>query len=126
MRVPSKRIGCRTTPLGGSGARLTRGGRPLAWKAGRQDASAKVSLGSWAEFNAFVVRGYQADGSGGPGGPCMINCNNLYSAYAFHSGGANVLLADGSARFVQQAASATVVAALITRAGGEVIPGNEF
>jgi prepilin-type processing-associated H-X9-DG protein len=43
--------------------------------------------------------------------------------YAFHPGGANVALADGSVRFVQQAVSFSTFASLVTRAGGEVVTG---
>jgi prepilin-type processing-associated H-X9-DG protein len=48
----------------------------------------------------------------------------MYSIYAFHSGGANLLLADGSAHFAAQSDSAGLVAALTTRAGAEVISGD--
>ena len=41
--------------------------------------------------------------------------------YSFHTGGANALLADGSVRFVRQTVPIRVLAALVTRAGGEVL-----
>jgi prepilin-type N-terminal cleavage/methylation domain-containing protein/prepilin-type processing-associated H-X9-DG protein len=86
-----------------------------------------------------------------PGGPWTINAANgidtqgVYPSavptgaptgtdgtgqiYSFHSGGANAQMADGSVRFFNSdpihGLSATVLAALVTRAGGEpVIPGG--
>jgi prepilin-type processing-associated H-X9-DG protein len=41
--------------------------------------------------------------------------------WSFHTGGANFALADGSVRFFQYAAGPTVIVAMSTRAGGEVI-----
>lgn len=100
-------------------------GRPENWRLGQKTANT-VNLGGWAEANGFLVRGFRTDGtdthSSTAGGPCMINCNNFYSLYSFHPGGTNTLFADGSVRFVTQSATATTVAALITRAGGELLP----
>lgn len=77
-------------------------------------------------------------------GPCAINCTNgedigsqtfPYPApygsegtgetYAFHPGGANVVLGDASTRFLHEKISIRVFAALVTRAGAEVVsPGD--
>jgi len=98
------------------------GGRPDSWLAGKLNPGTTVSLGAWAEYNAFLVRGFQADGTPAPsggGGPCMINCNNQYSLYGFHTGGINVLYGDGSVRFVRSTATAAVVAGQITRSGAD-------
>jgi prepilin-type N-terminal cleavage/methylation domain-containing protein/prepilin-type processing-associated H-X9-DG protein len=60
--------------------------------------------------------------NGGSGtGTCIMNCNNDSEPYAFHSGGMNVVLADGSVRFISQNVSAAVFAALMTPRGGEVV-----
>lgn len=102
-------------------------GRPELWANNQVVAGRIVASGGWAEMNGFAVRGYQQDGTpigGATGGPCMINCNNQFSIYAFHTGGANTLFADGSVRFIRSQTSAEVVAAMITSAGGEVIPDN--
>ena len=45
---------------------------------------------------------------------------------SYHPGGCHFLLADGSVQFVSQNIAADVLAALTTRAGGEVIPGNSY
>jgi prepilin-type processing-associated H-X9-DG protein len=67
-------------------------------------------------------------------GPCAVNCTNgldvgtvfphpVYGAngtgetFSFHTGGANVLLGDGSVRFVNANVNIVVYAALVTRAG---------
>lgn len=51
--------------------------------------------------------------------PCHDEFNNNEWA-SFHTGGANVLMADGSVRFVAESTSLTVVLAMGTRDGGEV------
>jgi prepilin-type processing-associated H-X9-DG protein len=101
-------------------------GRPKNWVRGTT-GTRTLTQGGWAEQNGFAVRGYQADGTplgGVTGGPCMLNCNNEFSIYAFHTGGANALFADGSVRFARDGATANTIAALITRAGGEVVPSD--
>jgi prepilin-type N-terminal cleavage/methylation domain-containing protein/prepilin-type processing-associated H-X9-DG protein len=55
-------------------------------------------------------------------GSCAVNCTNAAEIYSFHDGGANVVMADGSVHFLVDATSIQVVAALLTRSGGEVIP----
>src|SRR5262249_26807194 len=47
------------------------------------------------------------------------------SGRSYHPGGVNLLLADGSVRFVADAVSLTTWRALATRAGGEVV-GSDF
>ncbi|MBX9626070.1 MAG: DUF1559 domain-containing protein [Gemmataceae bacterium] len=58
-------------------------------------------------------------------GPCNMNCNNLYGIYSFHTGGSNVLLLDGSVRFVRESISGPVLAAFLSRDGGEVISASD-
>jgi prepilin-type N-terminal cleavage/methylation domain-containing protein/prepilin-type processing-associated H-X9-DG protein len=53
-----------------------------------------------------------------------VNCTNRDEVYAFHTGGCNALMGDGSVRFVREAVPVGVVAALVTRANGEVVPGD--
>jgi prepilin-type N-terminal cleavage/methylation domain-containing protein/prepilin-type processing-associated H-X9-DG protein len=77
--------------------------------------------GGWADATSGASRLYGStfDGTISPG-PCGVNCSNDYGLYAFHNGGANVLLADGSVRLLQETIDIRVLVALITRAGGEV------
>jgi prepilin-type N-terminal cleavage/methylation domain-containing protein/prepilin-type processing-associated H-X9-DG protein len=56
---------------------------------------------------------------------CPMNCTNDSEFYAFHSGGCNVVFADGSVRFLSKSISLTTLSALCTRAGGE-IPASDY
>ena len=69
------------------------------------------------------MHGNSPDGKTSPGS-CAINCSNDGGMYSFHPGGANVAFADGSVRFVQANISMTIMSALITKNGGEVIPAD--
>jgi prepilin-type N-terminal cleavage/methylation domain-containing protein/prepilin-type processing-associated H-X9-DG protein len=55
-----------------------------------------------------------------------LNNDNVNGIFSFHSSGANVLLGDGSVRFLRETVAPEVVIALLTRDGGEVIPGDAF
>jgi len=59
-------------------------------------------------------------------GPMRINASNEYGFlfYSFHTSGANFAFADGSVRFIRDSAALATVAALTTRAGGEVIASD--
>lgn len=70
------------------------------------------------------VNGTGFDGFlGADGGPCAINCSNGPNSglYSFHPGGANVLLADGTVRFLGENTAAFTIASLITPRRGEII-----
>ena len=87
-------------------------------------AQAMNGSGTWADIfkGDTWVSGVLFDGTGSDG-PCAINCSNARTAglYSWHTGGATVTLADGSARFISENVSAYTLASLITRAGGEVM-----
>ncbi len=95
-------------------------GTPTPW----QD----VYGGGWADPSAanFRLTGSDAAGTpvagGGTGvvGPCGVNCSNDLGLYAFHTGGANVVLCDGSVRFVRSAISPLQLVAAISAKAGEV------
>ncbi len=89
-------------------------------------AQAISGSGTWPDLfkGDTWISGRLFDGTdAGSGGPCAINCSNSRTAgmYSWHTGGAQVTLADGSARFISENVSAFVLASLITRGGGEVI-----
>jgi prepilin-type N-terminal cleavage/methylation domain-containing protein/prepilin-type processing-associated H-X9-DG protein len=78
----------------------------------------------WADSdNRLTVTGTSTDGKSAFGtGPCAMNCNNLQGdVYAFHTGGANIAFADGSVRFVGERIDLKIMAALVTKGGGEVV-----
>lgn len=54
-------------------------------------------------------------------GPSFINVNNSSEIYAFHTGGAQFLLGDGSVRFLSENISTVTFIALSTRDCGEVV-----
>ncbi|MGO8691549.1 MAG: DUF1559 domain-containing protein [Thermoguttaceae bacterium] len=103
-------------------------GRPDYWILGvRQADNSALRFpywwGPWASYNSCIYKTWSDDGRT-PGGNCTINCNNSWGIYAFHPGGANAVLVDGSVHFLAVGLDRDVFAALITRAGGEFIDGK--
>jgi prepilin-type N-terminal cleavage/methylation domain-containing protein/prepilin-type processing-associated H-X9-DG protein len=113
-------------------------GRPQVWyfgnvvpgsgTSGKASKKLYVPNSGWPKANNFFVHGYRLDLSqADPAdqfddpGPTMINGSNFYGIYAFHPGGAGLLFVDGSCRFMAEDASADVVAAALTIAGGEMV-----
>jgi prepilin-type N-terminal cleavage/methylation domain-containing protein/prepilin-type processing-associated H-X9-DG protein len=88
----------------------------------------------WGDYQTSIrVVGYSGDGRTPNGGCCVINCNNYSSLgdsprqlYSFHSGGVNALFCDGSVRFLRESINPATLAALISRASGEVIDASQF
>ena len=82
--------------------------------------------GAWADqFTYSVIAGGQGRG-GIRGGTCMVNCTSNNEIYSFHPGGANGLFADGSVHFLKDTLSVPIAAALVTRAGSEIISADSF
>ncbi len=120
-------------------------GRPNVYRNGKLVVTAngnnRVNGGGWCRpaSELFLLRGSSTDGTTFPG-PNAINVTNgeklgsyphaYYNTdgtghiYGFHSGGVNALFADGSVRFVAQSTSIRVLAALVTRNGGETLNTN--
>jgi prepilin-type N-terminal cleavage/methylation domain-containing protein/prepilin-type processing-associated H-X9-DG protein len=95
-------------------------GRPQLWRAGRPVPGRYVSGGAWVGGPLTFGQGSSYDGATKPG-PCAINCTNEQEVYSFHPGGANAAFADGSVHFLKAGIDIRVFAALVTRAGGEVV-----
>jgi prepilin-type N-terminal cleavage/methylation domain-containing protein len=96
-------------------------GRSELYRVGKIVAGGNASGGAWADYNSeYYVHGASNDGVVIGGGGCVINCSNDNEIYSFHTGGALVLMGDGSVQFLTTATSPAVVAALVSRAGGEV------
>ncbi|MFO0845020.1 MAG: DUF1559 domain-containing protein [Gemmataceae bacterium] len=102
-------------------------GRPQRWQVGRLvNAQVANTAAGWADRNNLIApTGSLTDGSKRLG-PCPMNCTNDNELYSFHTGGVNVVLADGAVRFVKASISLTLLSAIITKSGGEVLTGNEF
>jgi prepilin-type N-terminal cleavage/methylation domain-containing protein/prepilin-type processing-associated H-X9-DG protein len=94
-------------------------GRPQVWRLGQPVGSPPDTYtngGGWSRpASDITLNGLTADGVSSPG-PCALNCAN---GDAFHSGGANFLFGDGSVHFIGQNINIRIVAALVTRGGGE-------
>ncbi|MDY3555027.1 DUF1559 domain-containing protein [Gemmata sp. JC717] len=103
-------------------------GRNATWIMGKQvdqGANGTVSpAGAWANFslNASIeYLHFYNPATGLYGGPVAVNGDNAGDIYSFHTGGANVLMGDGSVRFLVQSVDVNTVSALFTRSGGEVV-----
>ncbi len=62
-------------------------------------------------------------------GQCPWNahdCGPNNEIFAFHPGGANVLVGDGSVRFLKETLNGQVLRSLITKDGGEIISGDSL
>ena len=55
-----------------------------------------------------------------------IGCDLTQEFASYHAGGANFAFADGSSRFLREAINPKVLAALLSRAGGEVISADDL
>ena len=83
---------------------------------------------AWAEpDNAFNVDQLVNNNATPRGGPTTcpwtrLNCGPNEEIFSFHTGGANVVLCDGSVRFLRDSTSGLALRALLTVDGGEVNP----
>jgi len=114
-------------------------GVPQALPANPFDPSSEAATnnmyggGSWADAtNTFRIYGRNYDGSNpsGNGGSCFINCSNARcnagsdrsaGLYSFHTGGVQILMADGSVRFVSENLNAATFFSILTRAWGDTV-----
>lgn len=104
-------------------------GRNRRFILGREDTTQTWTAGPWAHPDSRInISGFDPNWKPGQAlpanGPCVVNCINDKEIYSFHSGGANVCMADGSVRFVKQSLSIDVALMLLTRARGEVVPSD--
>ncbi len=60
------------------------------------------------------------------GGRDVLNSAGMYNLSSYHSGGANVLMCDGSVHFLKNSVSMPVVWALGSRGNGEVISSDSY
>ncbi|HEY7308017.1 MAG TPA: DUF1559 domain-containing protein [Gemmataceae bacterium] len=101
-------------------------GRPRLWQAGKEGPNNALEGGPWDHFKGpIILQGSSSNGLTKPG-QCALNCNNDQEVYAFHTGGANAVFVDGSVHFLKFGMDIRIMAALITRAGLEVVPDSDF
>ena len=82
--------------------------------------------GPWAsDLKNLGPTGSTADGLSKPGS-CMMNCTNDWEIYSMHPGGSNTCFGDGSVKFLKATISPGVFAAIITRAGGEILSSDSY
>jgi competence protein ComGC len=108
-------------------------GRPDEWMGKRKTRSNILPEDAVlaSRDNDFSLRGFSWDEatrtySNRYSGPCAINCSNVEGVYAFHNGGVQAVLGDGSVRFLGQEVSTLLLARLVTRAGGESVDWNDY
>ena len=96
-------------------------GARRSWRWGDPDNAAGVSNG---------INNNKGGGFGKPscaGNDWSIHdCGPNNEIFSWHPGGANTAMSDGSVRFIKDSTSASVVRALVTRAGGEVISADSY
>lgn len=99
------------------------GTTPKTWSGSSSVTRPFPTGGVWASHNkGFLVDGSQTDGNTKiRPGICSINCSNDNEVYSFHVGGAHVLMADGSVRFITSSLPIDQLAALVSRNGREVV-----
>jgi prepilin-type N-terminal cleavage/methylation domain-containing protein/prepilin-type processing-associated H-X9-DG protein len=96
-------------------------GRNRRFIMGKEDPTQTWTAGPWANPNSRIsVGGFNPASPSDAVGPCVVNCINDKEIYAFHPGGANIGMADGSVRFLKASVHIDVVLKLLTRDRGEV------
>ncbi len=96
-------------------------GKPEQWTKGRlgldtgEQAMNFVGCG-WADPDSGFTVKYEP----------VINSKNDGEIYAFHTGGASFLFADGHVQFIGETLDPLTAIALVTRAGDEILPSNSF
>jgi len=115
------------------------GGRPDHWvRGGPGPANQNLTCGNdsasnglvsgagWADpGNALPIHGFSVDGLSCPG-MCVINCTNNNEIFSFHRVGALFLFADGRVQLLSADTPPKIVAALVTKQGGEVISDSDY
>jgi prepilin-type processing-associated H-X9-DG protein len=76
----------------------------------------------------IVNNNFTSPGTDGPNGCWKLvnNCGPNDEVFSFHTGGANVVFADGHVQFIRDSIAPVVMAGLVSRSGGEVIDANSF
>jgi prepilin-type N-terminal cleavage/methylation domain-containing protein len=100
------------------------GARPQRWQFGVRQADPTFMNGAWAHSgNDIAVDGSNSSGStlGAAADvptACRVNCSNQGEIYAFHTGGANIVLGDASVRFLRDGITLATLQKLCARGDG--------
>lgn len=102
-------------------------GRPYRYGRGfvkrGADREGNGAAGAWGDADSwFGIGGANADLGTQGNGPTAVNGSSDNEIYGFHIGGANVLLGDGSVRFLSENVTLAMIAAFVSRQGGEILP----
>jgi prepilin-type N-terminal cleavage/methylation domain-containing protein/prepilin-type processing-associated H-X9-DG protein len=99
------------------------GSTPKTWSGSSSVTRPLPTGGVWASHSkGFLIDGAQPNGyTATAPGTCAINCSNDNEVYAFHAGGANALMADGSVRMFADGLELQILVAVASRNGGEVV-----
>ena len=102
-------------------------GRPFQYGFGGikkgPDQDANDTAGGWGDQDSwFSING--ADGNTGSqgSGPTAVNGSSDNELYGFHIAGCNIVMGDGSVRLLKSNITLAMLAALVSRNGGENLP----
>lgn len=114
---------------------IEQAGRPEVWRHGKKkDGEGQFGMspnarGSWAGWGSIAFGPSDAVTGESPGKgdatDCTVNCNNWFGIYGFHQQGANVLMCDGSVRFMSPKIDPLTFAYLTLRDDGHVISDRD-
>ena len=100
-------------------------GRNDSYELGVQMGTLAVA-GAWANPGGdIIITGYDIASKSTPGA-LAVNGTNSQNVYSFHSGGANVLFADGSGHFLRSDITLDLLVGLMTRSGKEIIAPSSY
>jgi prepilin-type processing-associated H-X9-DG protein len=117
---------------------VEKAGAPAAYRHGKKTSKDDLfdgqnnSRGAWAGYGsiAFAPMDPKSDetlrSAKGDSNDCSVNCNNTFGIYGFHEKGANILLCDGSVKFVTPALDGLTFGRLTTRDDGQLITADGF
>ena len=115
---------------------IEQAGRPDVWRGGQkkegdgQFGMSPNARGAWAGWGSIAFGPADAKTGESPGRgdatDCTVNCNNWFGIYGFHAGGANVLMCDGSVRFVGTKLDPLTFAYLTIRDDGHLISPTDY
>jgi prepilin-type N-terminal cleavage/methylation domain-containing protein/prepilin-type processing-associated H-X9-DG protein len=104
-------------------------GKPELFRVGRRVPSIAAQDTIWSNYQNNIGLSGASSTTGefttsATDGKCAVNCTNDSEIYSFHPGGANIAMMDGSVRHLAQSTDIVIVAALLTKDGGETIQPN--